>query len=379
MAMQLFHAQVHNFSSRSPPPQPRVSLSSQKPENALPSKLFRRIVISFRTLRVRYRGSDRSTMMSTFASPDISTKGDDGMTPSRHPMHNIFIGPDGMRAGWRLLIAVAIFIVIQLVSTAILVRIPMTRAWLRGLQNGLITPGALILSEVITVMALIISALVMARIEHRSFRDYGLPISETFGKRFWQGGPYGLAMLTLLMAIIAALHGFSVSGWALGGTGAFRYGALYFLGFILVAIFEEFSFRGYLQSTLASGIGFWPAAILLAVAFGALHLSNSGEAILGAAMAGAFGLLCAFSLRRIGTIWFAIGMHAAWDWGETYFYSVPDSGIVARGHLLNSSFQGPGWLTGGSVGPEGSVFVFGILVLAALGVHWMFPRREDPV
>ena len=301
------------------------------------------------------------------------------MKPSRHPIHNIFIGADGLRAGWRLLIAVMIFIAILRASTAGLAHIPAVRAWFRTLQSGLMSPGVLILSEGITVLALMISAFVMARIERRSFRDYGLPISEILGKRFWQGAPYGLAMLTLLMAIIAALHGFSLSGWALGGTGAFRYGALYFIGFILVAIFEEFSFRGYLQSTLASGIGFWQAAILLAVAFGGLHLSNSGEAILGAAMAGAFGLLCAFSLRRIGTIWFAIGMHAGWDWGETYFYSVPDSGIVARGHLLNSSFHGPVWLTGGSVGPEGSVFAFGILILAALGIHWMFPARKEPV
>jgi hypothetical protein len=32
------------------------------------------------------------------------------------------------------------------------------------------------------------------------------------------------------------------------------------------------------------------------------------------------------------------------------------------GHLLNSSFHGPAWLTGGSVGPEGSVLVFVVIV-----------------
>ena len=52
----------------------------------------------------------------------------------------------------------------------------------------------------------------------------------------------------------------------------------------------------------------------------------------------------------------------AWDWGESYLYSVPDSGTYLPGHLLNSTFHGPIWLTGGSVGPEGSYLTFAVLV-----------------
>jgi hypothetical protein len=59
----------------------------------------------------------------------------------------------------------------------------------------------------------------------------------------------------------------------------------------------------------------------------------------------------------------AIGFHAAWDWGETYFYGVADSGQVAVGHLFNASFAGPQWITGGTVGPEGSYFCVALLLL----------------
>ena len=138
-------------------------------------------------------------------------------------------------------------------------------------------------------------------------------------------------------------------------------------------MFEEFTFRGYLQSTLASGIGFWPAAILLAALFGAAHLGNPGEAQIGTVMAGAFGLVSAFALRRTGTLWLGIGMHASWDWGETYFFGTPDSGLLAEGHLLHSSFHGPAWLTGGSIGPEGSLFVFAVLIAWATIIHLWFP------
>src|SRR5580658_7500246 len=291
---------------------------------------------------------------------------------------NVFVGPNGIRAGWRLLIFLAIFIALLRAAGFLLFHIPAVKAFQKVQPKGVLTAAGQISSEGLAVLVLIISALIMSKIEKRSFADYGLPPHEAFGKRFWQGVPLGLAMLSLLMALIAMFHGFSLGGFALTGREAIKYGLLYGIGFILVGIFEEFSFRGYMQSTLASGMGFWPAAIVLGILFGAIHLQNSGEAIYGAVMAGCFGLVAAFSLRRTGNIWFAIGMHSSWDWGETYLYGVPDSGLLAKGHLLNASFHGPTWLTGGSVGPEGSAFVFLVLLIWALAIHLLFPARQLP-
>jgi hypothetical protein len=62
-------------------------------------------------------------------------------------------------------------------------------------------------------------------------------------------------------------------------------------------------------------------------------------------------------------LWMPIGFHLGWDWGETYFYGVADSGQVAKGHLLNASFHGPNWLTGGTVGPEASWLCIALLVI----------------
>jgi hypothetical protein len=45
---------------------------------------------------------------------------------------------------------------------------------------------------------------------------------------------------------------------------------------------------------------------------------------------------------------------------------VPDSGILPYHNLFNCTFRGPAWLTGGSVGPEASVFTFIVLVVVAL-------------
>jgi membrane protease YdiL (CAAX protease family) len=316
--------------------------------------------------------------MTDASSADSATPASSAPGAAAPPssLHKIFIGPNGIRAGWRLAIFLAIFLAFGGATNLAVRHIPALRDAAEKINKGVFTPGVMLANEGVTVLFLVVAAGIMTKIEKRTFADYGLPLSEAFGKLFWQGVPLGFAMLSLLLAMIAVLHGFSLSGMAIRGGEAMKYGVLYAIGFILVGIFEEFSFRGYMQSTLTSGIGFWPAALVLAFIFGAGHLGNPGEAIFGAIMAGSFGLLAAFALRRTGNIWLPIGMHASWDWGETYFYGTPDSGLLAQEHFLNSSFHGPAWLTGGSVGPEGSWLVFAVLIIWALIIYLLFPARK---
>ena len=58
-----------------------------------------------------------------------------------------------------------------------------------------------------------------------------------------------------------------------------------------------------------------------------------------------------------------LGIHSAWSWAELFFYGTPSSGFPSQGHLLNASFHGPVWLTGGTFGPEAGVPSLILLVL----------------
>jgi membrane protease YdiL (CAAX protease family) len=147
--------------------------------------------------------------------------------------------------------------------------------------------------------------------------------------------------------------------------------------FLVVGLFEEFLLRGYSQFTLSRGIGFWPSAVALSCAFGLAHLRNGGEHWTGLLAAACIGFFFCLTLRRTGSLWFAVGFHAAWDWGETYFYSVPDSGMVSPGHLLSSSLRGPDWLSGGSVGPEGSFLCFAVIALVWIAFDRLYPRSAQ--
>jgi membrane protease YdiL (CAAX protease family) len=226
---------------------------------------------------------------------------------------------------------------------------------------------------------LVVAGAVMARIENRSFTEYALPLRGALGPRFWFGILWGFAALSVLLLAIRAADGFSFGTVALHGTQLADYATLWAVGFVFVALFEEFLMRGYALYTLTTGMGFWPSAILLSVIFGAVHLRNAGESWVGGLAAAFVGLFFCFTVRRTGDLWFAIGLHAAWDYSESFLYSVPDSGATVDGHLLNSSFHGPAWLTGGSVGPEGSALVFVLIGVMFVAFHRLYPYARFPV
>lgn len=287
----------------------------------------------------------------------------------------LFVGPQGIRAGWRWLIFLAILIGCAALLVTVCVAVGLLHLRAGQSAPSILTASSAAGQEAIFVISMFVAALVMSKIEKRPLCQYGLPARQAFGRLFWQGIIWGLVAISVTLLLIAALHGFSFGKLALSGRLLVGYAAVWGVAFLLTGFFEEFVFRGYSQSTLATGMGFWPAAFLLSVLFGAIHLGNSGEAWSGALSVVLIALFFCFTLRRTGTLWFAVGLHAALDYGETFIYGVPDSGMIARGHLLKSSFHGPTWLTGGSVGPEASVACFIVIGLLFVVFHFSYPDK----
>jgi len=285
--------------------------------------------------------------------------------PGLEPMHTMFIGSEGLRAGWRLLLYVVMWRGLRMLLGALLDRLDphvTIRLWLD------------LIAELGSFVVVAIPAVVMGWIEKRPFGDYGLPGRGAFGRSFWMGVVWGMVAITGLMLAIGGVGDFSLGAAALHGQRVLKFAAFWGAFFLVVGLFEEFLLRGYAQFTLAQGIGFWPAALLLSTYFAVLHFGNPGETWVGLLAVVAIGLFFCLTLRRTGTLWFAVGFHASWDWGESYLYSVPDSGGMVTGHLMHSSFHGSHWITGGSVGPEGSVLVFVVIALTWVAFDRIYPE-----
>lgn len=281
---------------------------------------------------------------------------------------SFFIGPKGLRAGWRLAIYGAAYYLLRNLAGLVV-------AVLTGYRQSF-SLWTFLGSESLLLVAAVVPAFGLAQLEQRPLGDYGLPFRNAFGRQFWSGILWGLGAITCLLLAMRAVGVFHIEGIVLHGFRALKFAAFWSVMFLVVAFYEDFLFRGYSQFTLAQGIGFWPSALLLSIVFGTVHLENPGETWTGVVGVVCIGLFFCFTLRRTGNLWFAIGMHAAWDWGETFLYSVPDSGIVAPGHFMKSTVAGPEWLAGGSVGPEGSLLLFGLIALMWILFDRIYPAKR---
>ena len=278
-------------------------------------------------------------------------------------VRTVFLGPDGLRPGWGFAFYVLMFYVLQFVITR----------WIGSLDLGGNGLWVMMLDEFGIFVAAVLPSLVLARVEGRRWGEYGLPLRKAFGKLFWVGAVWGFGSVSILLITMYDLRLFNFGHLAIHGGRIAKFALFWALFFLLVGFFEEFLLRGYSQFTLTRAIGFWPSAIFLSCIFGLIHSQNAGEQWPGLLAAAAIGLFFCLTLQRTGTLWFAVGFHMSWDWGETFLYSVPDSGTLFPGHLLKSSFHGPRWLTGGIVGPEGSVLCF-----LVIGVVWVVFARVYP-
>ena len=327
-----------------------------------------------------------------------------------HGMRWVFLGPDGLRAGWSVVLFLAVMIACGFCLSKGVGYV--MHHLLHRTMSKTMTPGSTIFGEGMGVLAMLIAAFVVSRVEHRSLFDYNLRGPRRLA-HFAQGLVIGFLALSVLVGSMAAGGWLHFGPLALSGAQIFKYAAAWGIAFLLVGCLEEGLARCYLLFTLGRGLnfwwalglvalmcgrvvfspkangawgaysiallglvpcfllqrkkspttGFWNAAWVTSVFFGAAHTGNGGENWIGIFAAAAIGFVFCVSVYVTGSAWWAIGCHAAWDWGETYFYGTADSGFVAHGHLLSTSTTGNVLWSGGADGPEGSLLVIGVCIL----------------
>ena len=338
---------------------------------------------------------------------------------------SILLGPQGLRAGWSVLLFAILTGIFAAIAGFVLVTVHLVDP-----KNQHFTARVALFNELTIVLGIVAAAAIVALIERRrgnllAFNLMG-PHRASY---FIQGLAAGFAALSALIGALA------LGGWlhfgpaALSGVQIFKLAGLWGAAFLLVGCFEEGTFRCYLQFTLTRGInfwwalgivgavclelilrghrsgiwgvyvlallglvpclllhlkkaessGFWQASWVTSTLFGFIHTGNGGENMIGIFAAGAIGFVFVVSIRVTGSAWWAIGCHAAWDWAETYFYGAVDSGNVATGHYLTVTPAGSAFWSGGADGPEGSVLVLGIIVLLLVALVAIYGRRKPAV
>ncbi len=337
----------------------------------------------------------------------------------------ILLGKQGLRAGW----SIALFIILTALFIAFMGAV-FLKLHLIDMKAQNFTAQSVLFNELLQVLGIAVAAAIVALIERRRGNLLAFNLMGPHRTlRFIEGLVAGFAALSLLIGALAWGHWITFGPIALSGTQIFKFAGLWGIAFLIVGFTEEGMFRCYLQFTLTRGINFWwalgivglvcadlllrgtangiwgvciiallglvpclllhlnkvegsnfwQAAWVTSTLFGLVHTGNKGENWIGIFAAAAIGFVFVVSIRVTGSAWWAIGCHAAWDWGLTYFYGAADSGNVATGHYLTSSPTGDVFWSGGSDGPEGSLLVIGAILLLLVLLLVVYGRRKQAV
>ena len=317
----------------------------------------------------------------------------------------IFTGRFGIRAGW----SMAVYAVLSLLFSVILIVTALavagklrqavadmsaaSHASTAATSQPIPEVGSFdtFMSRILNFGGFVLAAFVLARIEHRRFSSYGIGVARF--SDFLPGAWWGLATLSLLVAILRVTHHLVFDAQSLHGSAVLLSGGKWLLAFLAVGLFEEYSCRGFFQFTLTRGflglgerisprnaraVAFSLAAFVMSFLFSVGHLFNVRENRMGLVMVFLAAVLFSYSLWRTGSLWWAIGFHMAWDWAQSFLFGVPDSGQMCLGRLFHTHSVGHPLLSGGVDGPEGSVYVIPIMMLAALAVRFTTSPGVQP-
>jgi membrane protease YdiL (CAAX protease family) len=235
------------------------------------------------------------------------------------------------------------------------------------------TPADILVFESGDALLLVLVSLLLARLERHGPAWFGLGWRRGNFAQFGIGSLAGFGMVTLLLLAAFCSGQSSVQGLAEHGSQLWAYLLIWLAGMLLVGVSEEVLFRGYALRSLMNGIGFWPAALLLSLLFGAIHLQKPMETVPDILNIVLLGVALCYSVRQTGALWFAIGFHAAFDFFALAFYGSPNTGnngLPLEHHILDTHIAGPAWLTGGPQGLEASW----LLAPLTLALCWVIRR-----
>ncbi|MGD8191692.1 CPBP family intramembrane glutamic endopeptidase [Brevibacillus ginsengisoli] len=190
-----------------------------------------------------------------------------------------------------------------------------------------------------------------------------------------QGFALGAAMILICFIAVWLLGGVTITNFQVPHGGAWLDLGAVIVFWLVVAIGEEFFFRGYLQGLIKQSTGPKLSLIIQAVLFSLIHLFNPG------ATSHIIPLLdVLFSAFLLGwlrewteSIWLSVGFHWSWNFIQGNILGYPVSGGEVTYSFLRTSVSGPAWLSGDHFGLEGSIVS---LICTTLVLCWIYLKTS---
>lgn len=230
-------------------------------------------------------------------------------------------------------------------------------------------PGIMIPTLLSTVFGTLAAIFYCRCIETRPVRSMGAR-KKGFFANYFTGLLVGAALMSAIVLMTKLTGAGSVK---LCENVNYKIIALFFLGFVVQGMSEEFIFRGYLLTSIGGAGHHTLLAIMIsAVGFGLAHAANPGFGIFPFFNLVLFGVFAALYLIVSDNIWGISAVHSIWNFTQGNVYGISVSGTGDTESIMRTTaISTKDYITGGKFGIEGSIFTtialgVGIIVLLCL-------------
>lgn len=284
-------------------------------------------------------------------------------------------GQSRLRSGWR---ATLFLLGGQFATTFLALPVVL----LQGLAGGQ-GRWAGAMYPVLAALGFLLVSWLAVRMEGRPLASLGLCLDRRWALEAALGTLGGLLIMVFTALLLWSLDGFH---WVSGPPPALRAVLLAGLTYAAVAVAEELSFRGYPLQRVVAAIGPAGGQMVFALLFALVHAGNPGiqgaDSFLRAVALlniGLAGLILGLAWQRTRSLALPIGIHLGWNWAQESLLGFRVSGAseAVQGLFRPFLHDRPSWLTGGSVGLEGSVACTAVCAAALAGLL-LWKSRPDP-
>jgi len=203
----------------------------------------------------------------------------------------------------------------------------------------------------------------ICRILRRRLSGFPL-VGPRMGKLMALGLVTGLVVMVCVILAILITKNARVAVSMQPALSALFHGGAWLIFDFVGATGEELFGRMALLLVAERFVGWRGAIIVSGLMFSIVHLGNPGASEIWLTRLFFQGVLLAYAVYRTKSIWWSVGYHTGWNWASAPLFGAAGSGYLDEGHLMDFTPTGSGLMTGGAVGPEGSVFAF-VAVLCA--------------
>ena len=285
----------------------------------------------------------------------------------------IFNRHDRIRVGFRMvLFAIPFAVALKTLFTVF----PGNRA-LAAMLPPAVRPLYLGIAAARLLICTVVATLLCIRfIDRRPFQATGLSFYPRWGQHLVYGLFLGALLNSLPTILLIAFRQVNLSFDPSQIGPLFQVMILYVLSDLLVALNEEYLFRGYFFQLSIEGVGSWISATAIGLLFGLAHYKNPNGTIMGACGTGAWGVFLSYAYIKTRALWLPVGIHWSANFFEGVVWGMPTSGHTYVRTLFASKLVGSSLLTGGVFGPEAGLFT--PLSVAIGFVIVRFSRRLRP-